>query len=357
MRSARDKARSTPATNGPLAPTKRTYQGAARLHPREVGFLLAATLLHIAIPVTARLTRGPGRASMAIARSSSASREVVEIDLHPVEPLAGEAREEREEEHAAPEGAQQREETARRLRSEPGRRSESGTPVPAGPPGEPQEVAPAPTAPPSSPDEYGGAPDAEGAGGVVGLNGVPIWQLPGVLPERARAPRASTAPPSPRETPVDKAGEVLREAMRTKDQEMGLDLPAAGTVASVVANAVRDANTPGTARATFEVRLSGTGQVVEVRAVSSTAGAADLWAQIARAAAGRLTGRALAMTAAFAKGAKVYVTVLSSINMPSGTSPGGRIQQSGMGFGFDVSDLAAHATRVVSSSFRVVAVD
>lgn len=318
------------------------------MHSREVGFLLAATLLHIAIPVTARLARSPGRAS--VARSSSAYREV-EIDLRPVEPLPT-------TERAAPESALPREEPARRRHLEPGRREqpESGTPAPVGAPGEPQEVAPGPTTSPP-PDEYGGASNADGIEGVTGLNGVPVWQIPGMLPDRAQAPRAPTAPTPQRETRVDKANEVLREAMRSKDKELGLDLPAAGTVATVLADAVRAASTPDTARATFEVRLSGAGQVIEVRALSSTAGAADLWAQVARAAAVRLAGRALAMTTAFAKGAKVYVTVSSAINMPSGTSPGGRIQQSGLGFGFDVSDLGAHATRVVSSTFRAVAVD
>jgi hypothetical protein len=321
------------------------------LHPREVGFLLAATLLHIAIPMAARLARSPGVA--ATARSSHAHREV-EIDLGPVEPLRQETQ---EEERAAPAAARQREEAARRLRSEPSRHGQraSGAPAPAEMPGEPQEVAPAPAT--SQPDEYGGAPGVEGGPGIAGLNGVRVWQLPGVLPEGAQAPRAPTGPPPPRETSVDKAGELLREAMRAKDKELGLDLPAAGTVASVVAGAVRAADTPGAARATFEVHLSGAGQVIGVRALSSTAGAAELWARIARAAAAQLAGRALAMTTAFAKGAKVYVTVSSSVKMPSGTSPGGRIQRDGMGFGFDVSDLGAHASRVVSSSFRVTAVD
>ncbi|WP_044985478.1 hypothetical protein [Sorangium cellulosum] len=317
------------------------------MFPREARFLLAATLLHAAIPWLSRIADRP---AVLAARSSGAYREV-EIEVEPVAPLAP-----RQDEPRAPDGARPREDAAPAL-GRTARRDRRGPEAPA-PPEAPVEPREGPTAAPAPapPSEYDGPPSAEGPPGVAGLGGVPVWQLPGVLPDRAPPPPAPTAPPAQREVPMARGGEVLREAMRDRDKTLGLDLPAAGTVASVVADAVRAAETPETARAVFEVQLSGAGAVLGVRALSSTAGAAGLWARVAREAAAQLAGRVLAMTAAFAKGAKVYVTVSSSVKMPSGATSGG-IHHQGAGFGFDVADIGAGRHRLVQSSFRVEAID
>lgn len=347
---------STPATKHALAPLSGTHQGARRLLSREVRFLLAATLLHAAIPLLARIAGSPGPALEA--RSSGARREV-EIEIEPVPPREPEQDEARAPLPRAPDEERPREaepvlgRTARRDRRP---LDPSAPPAPPEASVEPREGPVTPPAPaPSS--EYDGPPSAPTPPrGVAGLGGAPVWQLPGVLPDRAPPPPAPTAPTAPREVSVDRAGEVLREAMRDRDKTLGLDLPAAGTVASVVADAVRSSETPATARAVFEVQLSGAGAVLGVRALSSTAGAAALWALVAREAAAQLAGRVLAMTAAFAKGAKVYVTVSSSVQMPSGATSGG-IHQQGAGFGFDVADIGARPRRLVQSSFRVEAID
>ncbi|WP_437984133.1 hypothetical protein [Sorangium sp. So ce117] len=319
---------------------------------REVRFLLAATLLHAAIPLLARIAGAPG--PVLEARSSGARREV-EIEIEPIAPRGPEQDEARTPPPRTPDEARPREEepvlgrTARRERRPLDPQAPTEAPV------EPREGPVAPPAPaPSS--EYDGPPTAEAPRGVAGLGGAPVWQLPGVLPDRAPPAPAPTAPAAPREVSADRAGELLREAMRDRDKTLGLDLPAAGTVASVVADAVRSAETPSTARAVFEVHLSGAGAVLGVRALSSTAGAAALWARVAREAAAQLAGRVLAMTAAFTKGAKVYVTVSSSVQMPSGATSGG-IHHQGAGFGFDVADIGARPRRLVQSSFRVEAID
>ncbi|WP_437600486.1 hypothetical protein [Sorangium sp. So ce590] len=320
------------------------------MFPREARFLLAATLLHAAIPWLSRIAGSPAPAL--VARSSGAYREV-EIEVQPVAPLVPQQDEPDAPPPHAPDGARPRE--AAPLLGRTARRERRALEAPA-PPEAPVEPREGPVAPPPPAAEYGGPPSAEGPRGVAGLGGVPVWQLPGVLPDRAPPPPAPTAPTAPREVSMDRAGEVLRDVMRDRDKTLGLDLPAAGTVASVVADAVRAAETPATARAVFEVQLSGAGAVLGVRALSSTAGAAALWARVAREAAAQLAGRVLAMTAAFAKGAKVYVTVSSSVKMPSGATSGG-IHQQGAGFGFDVSDIGASPQRLVQSSFRVEAID
>ncbi|WP_437279503.1 hypothetical protein WME90_02805 [Sorangium sp. So ce375] len=322
---------------------------------REVRFLLAATLLHAAIPLLARVAGKPGPALEA--RSSDARTEV-EIEVEPVAPPRPEQPEQDEAralQPRAPDGARPQEAEPVLGRTARRERRVLEAPAPPEAPSEPREGPVAPPAPAPS-NEYDGPPTTEGPRGVAGLGGAPVWQLPGVLPDRARPAPAPTAPTAPREVSVDRAGEVLRQAMRDRDKTLGLDLPAAGTVASVVADVVRAAETPATARAVFEVQLSGAGAVLGVRALSSTAGAAALWARVAREAAAQLAGRVLAMTAAFAKGAKVYVTVSSSVQMPSGATSGG-IHQQGSGFGFDVADIGARPRPLVQSSFRVEAID
>ncbi len=309
-------------------------------------FLIAAAALHALIPLAARVA--PRTEAALIARSSRAYVEI-EVEAPGEIPAAGrsaaraEAREEREAEREP-------EQRARAGRAARGAAQEVE-------PGAAQEPGPAeaPAAPGPPVDEYGGPAAAEGVVTAPGLGGARVWEIPGVLP--GHAPRAApTAPPRPRETPADKAGEVLREALQARDKAIGIDLPAAGTVASAVAEAVKSSDAPDTSRATFEVSLNGAGQVTGVRVTSMSAGAADVWARVARAAAARLAGRTLAMTAAFAKGAKIYVSVVSAVKMPSGSSSGG-VQMQGAGVGFDLSDIGAHAQRVVSSSFKVVAVE
>lgn len=321
------------------------------MRTREARFFVAAALLHTTIPVLARIAPEPMR--VMVARSSKASEEIfVELDPEAL-------RRPTDQRPEQPPEAMARAEVRERERREARRAVDPQAPVeeaPAEQPAEgPVEPAPPPAPAPAPTDEYGGPPPAEPIT-APGLGGTPVWTIPGVLPPQGPPPPAPTAAPARADTPTDKAGQLLRQAMGAKDKALGLDLPAAGTVATAVAEAVRASDTPHTARATFEVRLSGSGQVLGARMVSATAGASELWARVASAAMARLSGKALTMTAAFAKGARVYVSVVSSVRMPSGAASSGPKMQ-GAGFGFDLSDIGAHATRVVSSSFKVVAVE
>jgi hypothetical protein len=115
---------------------------------------------------------------------------------------------------------------------------------------------------------------------------------------------------------------------------------------------VRGGDTPSEGRATFVVRLSPTGQVLDVRVASASAGSKDVWDRAAQAAAARLRGKTLTMTSAYAAGATVYVDVQSVVTMPSGSKGG--IHRQGTGVGFDLSDIGANPTRTIRTSFRVV---
>lgn len=239
------------------------------------------------------------------------------------------------------------------------RRPSAAQPGNADPAAEPAAPSPEPTtnpnAPPGrAPDHYDGPPDdGHGVLGVPGMNGTPIWAMPGVVPT-GEAPRAApTEAPKPRPVDKDIAGTVIREAMRSNDKHLGLDLPGAGTVASSVQQAVYSSDTPDASRASIEVRLGADGKVLSVRVASFNGGSADMWARVANAAAAALRSKTLKMNEEFAKGGTIYVDVTSVSQLPDGSSSA--IRPSGLGATFDVSDIGAHARRVVKTSFRAVA--
>jgi hypothetical protein len=221
---------------------------------------------------------------------------------------------------------------------------------------EPQATgAPEAPAAPTGTSEYGGPPPAVpvvAGGGLPGLGG-PAWTIPGAVPDMGRPPPAPTTLPAPT---VDKqaATRVLKEAIKENDKKLGLDLPAGGTVATSVRAAVQATDTPPESRATFEVRLSPTGQVLSVRVTSSTGGTADMWARAAAAVKAALAGRTLTMTSEYSKGAVVTVSAQSLLTMPDGSKS--VIRQQGAGATFDVANIGAHMQRVVRTSFSVAPV-
>jgi hypothetical protein len=257
----------------------------------------------------------------------------------------------------------------------------AGLPVPepvrggARPPEEPRTGAlrTAPVGQPSPPsprDGFDPVPD-ERAGGtsVLGVDGPALWSIPGVLPPGASPSPAPTRPPAQRALDRNLAGHLLHDALERRDKQIGIDVPAAGTVAVAVADAVRSSPTPNVARATFVVRLDGAGRVRDVRVLGVTDGDAGAWQAVARAAASQLASRALAMPGAYARGAVVTVEVTSVVQFPSGTKSArakkllheeGAPTHVGVEDGaltasrsFDLSDIDAHETRVVSTRFTV----
>lgn len=232
-------------------------------------------------------------------------------------------------------------------------------PVPTGAPSiEPQpDVQPAPGPAPTGTSEYTTPAPMVQTGPGTGLPGLgvggPAWSMPGVIPDMGRpAPAPTTAPKATVDPQI--ATKVLTDVMKEKDKALGLDLPAAGTVASSVASAVRSTNTPSEGRASFEVKLSPTGQVLSVRVTSSTGGSAGDWAAAAAAVKASLAGRALGMTAAYAKGAMIYINVTSALTLPDGSKSA--IKRDGAGATFDVANIGAHRQRVVKRSYSVVPV-
>jgi hypothetical protein len=140
--------------------------------------------------------------------------------------------------------------------------------------------------------------------------------------------------------------------MSSRDKDLGLDLPAAGTIAGAVRTAVQGSDVPDVARGTIEFRLGPNGQVLGVKVVAMSGGTAEQWERVKSAVAAALAGRALNMPSTYAKGAIVTVNVTSNNQPPAGSKGG----FSGAGASFDLSNLGAHSARHVRVSHNVVAV-
>lgn len=221
----------------------------------------------------------------------------------------------------------------------------------------PPDVAPVPTASGAPPDEYGALPPTgPDPGGIPGLGGGPLWAIPGVIPEAGKPKPAPTTIAGPPPTDPKLAGKLIADVVREKDRQLGLDLPGAGTIASVVSAAVRSSNTPEFAKATFEVRIAPGGRVTSVKVLNSSAGVLGDWNAVASVVSGQLASRNFPLPAGLAGGAIVTVSVISQLQMPDG-STSGRPKVSGGGsdsvggsMTFDTSNIGARPKRHVAAS-------
>lgn len=202
--------------------------------------------------------------------------------------------------------------------SEPEDKPEKPVPAPnaaeSPPPAESDPVKPSPAAP--APDEYRSLPPSAAAPGIPGLSG-PLWAIPGVVPSSGApkpAPTAITAAPA---VPADVASRVLSGTLHSRDKAMGIDVPAAGVVAGSVADALRHSALTDV-KGTFEVKLSGEGNVESLRFIGSNDGDASQWTAVAEAAKRSLAGRALQM-GSDKQGVTVVVKVESKVQYPAGT--------------------------------------
>jgi hypothetical protein len=315
---------------------------------KEATFLVAAALLHAGIPLVARFVVHPH----AVAPTETTRIHPMEVVEIPIEPLQ-EPRSPAPIEPRAPSDQPAPTAPEPRAAAATNPREPSG---PVEPATGPEPAATAPTGPPGRPkDEYDALPEGNGDGiaRAPGI-GAPIWTLPGTIPVAPRAAPAPTVATGPRPVDKDIAGIVVRGAMLENDKRLGLDLPGAGTVNSAVRAAVVGADTPSVGRATFEVRIGPDGRVLGVRVSSSTGGTSDVWDRTAKNILASLAGRLIQMNSNFAKGAIVTVSVSSTMALPSGA--GSAVTHQGSGIGFDVSDIGAHKSRSVKTSFSTAAI-
>jgi hypothetical protein len=230
-------------------------------------------------------------------------------------------------------------------------RAPSGDPAAAQePPTAVGEPAPQGTAAPLPPGEYTTEDQGHVVRALPGIDGPKVWALPGVV-----APGHTTAAPTtiaaPRGPDKDIGTRVVREAMKEADKKKGIDIPAAGTVATGVRDSVRSSDTPMASSGSFEVRVGPGGVVLGVRVVGHHGGTDDQWERAAQAALARLRGKTLALPDEYSRGALVYIDTTSTEELPSGS--GSLIKQSGAGIAGDLSDIGAHKQRVVRSGYRI----
>jgi hypothetical protein len=173
---------------------------------------------------------------------------------------------------------------------------------------------------------------------VVGCRSVDVPPATPAAPSVAApvdVPSATPAAPSPAAASVAAPAPSARPT-----SDVGIDLPAAGPVASMVREALLGSDLPDDSRGTIEFRIGPGGQTLGFRVVASSGGDAEGWLRAAKFAAARLAGARLAgkglvLTGEYASGATIAVDIVSKVQ-PS-TAPG------------------THANRVVRTSFRIVA--
>ncbi len=222
------------------------------------------------------------------------------------------------------------------------------------PPPDPGDILLAnPDAPGDVFDEYH-RPPAPGelyGPGVPGMgDSGPIWQhYPGVIPYDD----GSNALPAPTSTPQRTydnraATKAIQDAMRANDRKLGLDFPGRGPIRAAFVSALYSSDAPYECSGSFSLLVNGRGKVTRVSLGSYSGGDANTWQAVLKNAKAQLASATLPMKSAFAKGALVGVTVRSQVKMP-----GGGTARDGITFSFDVSDLGARETRVVSAAVSV----
>lgn len=316
---------------------------------REVPFLVAATVLHLAVPVAAKMAPPRLWARPLLAGHLRPTEVFVDVAIEPV-PVSWPR-------EFPPDAFPLRD--PRRLAHAVVPRDHSPLDPPLDPTSNPLIEPPMYDAPspegytePPNPYDYGGPPVYDSPGGSwTWPGGGRSWALtPGGMPVGPSTDPAPTR--TERRRPVDRdiAGKVISRAILHKDRTLGLDLPAAAAIASVVGSAVRGAETPTDCVARVAVTLGGDGRVQSVKVLSYSGGSGGVWRQVEQSAKAQLAARTFAMKSAFSKGAIVTVTARSSMRMPAGS--GGR---KGLTLTFDPSNIGARASRQVTTGVSVQA--
>ena len=150
----------------------------------------------------------------------------------------------------------------------------------------------------------------------------------------------------------DAATKAVSDGVRAKDRKLGLDFPGRGPIRSAFVSATYGSDAPYECRAVFGVAVNPKGKVTSVKYVTHSGGTAGTWSSVAKTAFGQLKGAKLVMKSAFKKGATVQVVVVSKKK-----TPGGGTSRDGATINFDVADVGAKATRVVSASVVPIPVE
>jgi hypothetical protein len=214
-------------------------------------------------------------------------------------------------------------------------------------PGEDSAPAVASVTPPAASVEVVASPFASGEPeesaeqrrqrAMAALQRGPGW-IPPVGGEGGDAPL-----PGPRVAVQDpeRAAKLVRELIETADKNKGLGF--GGPVVSAARTAALSVDAPSEGAATFEVLTDADGVVTSVRMTDGQPG----WSRAAASLISALRGQKLRIPSG-TSGVAVIVRVEARMQLPSGQSSS-TPKFGGGGLQFDVADVAAKPSRVVSS--------
>ena len=200
--------------------------------------------------------------------------------------------------------------------------------------------------------DWSNAPGAGAPWGTPGIGDVPIWALPGApgFADGGDGPGAPRTTKKRRYDP-DAPSRAVSDAVREKDKKLGLDFPGRGPIRSAFVSATYSSDAPYTCRAAFAVAVNPKGKVTAVNYVSHTGGTTATWEGVGKSAFAQLKSSKLVMKSAFKKGATVSVVVISKKR-----TPGGGTSRDGATINFDVADVGAKATRIVTAGVSPIPV-
>jgi hypothetical protein len=336
---------------GPTPARSPAARGDGSTGALESKFLLAALAAHGVFLFVAWLTPAPKYDV-----DEDKPLDVVEIEL-PKDPEKEDVREENVDRVVEPGAVAERPRDPSRPDTPDARPSRGSTAAPDAT-GDPAAEPPVAAGPAPPANEYEDAPPGANTWSMPGApGGMKVYALRGGMPDVAAAPAAPTEAPRAQKVDRNKANEILSADIRDKDKKLGLNLPAAGTVASFVKNAVWGSDVPTESRATIQIALDANGKVTSVRVTGQSAGAAGTWDAVAASVKASLSGQTLKMSGDFSKGAIITVNVQSKMQMPSGNKQGDPVSlnlgKSGPGGSFDLADIGAKPIRQVLTPFSV----
>ena len=205
---------------------------------------------------------------------------------------------------------------------------------------------------PGGDSEYDMPPGEPGYPGGSGFGVVPsgpgLWSL---LPGdgRQHGPGAPTSVPRRGEVAPNVAGKVLDQRLADRDRELGMELPAAGRVQSIVEGAVRAVgDLPEQFVGQFSVALGPAGEFQGIQLLSYSGGSVGQWSAAVKIAKAQLAAQKLTMRSSFERGAIVTISVRAQVRDISGAES--------TFSNFDITSAAAGPVRVVSSSSVVHAI-
>lgn len=287
-----------------------------RVRNRDPLFLLAAALLHAMVVGTVWVTASPPRTVAELSERAAGERLEFDVELAP-------------------------EENAKRIEAPPqpiARITESpARPGRLAPRGQTPEAhrddAPIVEAGPRAPAPSVGALDERPPPAPLpGLDGIPIWAIPGVVPAPPlAAPIAAALPPVVPGAPPPPSGPLAavidylgsgnppKPSARIAPPQ---NFPAAGTLASALVTEVRGSSTPADSDSVFELVIDAKGQLASLQVVTADPRHRKEWDRVARAVAQRFAGQTFPLPDTYAQGSRIHIAVTSRLVMPDGTSAG-----------------------------------